>query len=173
MKITKNQILDRLANHKPIEAPAAKRRVWMSWVVTVGLILMLPLGISLAGMSRFSDHMVLAISLAVVGALGIVIACLAAFRKSPADNQWGLAPLTAQECQELQELSECDYQIQQIVDHWLDVWVSSGKSPRGRDLALLRQMTQYWNDMGDAEENSVPSAAWAREPSPKRTKATS
>lgn len=158
MKITRAQILERLANHKPIETPVAKRKAWIRWVATSGLILMLPLGVSLAGFSRFSQHAMLAISLAFVGGLGIVIALLAAFRKDPGDNQWGLSPLNATECEELSDLSECDFQIQQIVDHWLDVWVSSGKSPRGRDLALLRQMVACWNALADGEEVSVPTA---------------
>jgi hypothetical protein len=79
-----------------------------------------------------------------LGFLGVFIAWQASTRKLAAERQWGLAALTQKECIELSDLSGEVEDIQHIVDHWLDVWISSGKSPRGRDLALVREMVSAW-----------------------------
>ena len=145
MQMTKEQIIQALAEHRPLAAPMARRKIWVRWAATGALIALLPLaalGIGLGGDN--ARYWPLAIAFAGLGVLGVIVAWLAASRKDATENQWGLAPLTPQECQDLQDLSSIDPQIQEVVDHWLDVWVSTGKSPRGRDLALLRKMVKAW-----------------------------
>lgn len=142
--LSKNQIIQRLARHRPIAGPVARRKVWVRWAATVAMIAMLPLAVAVVGVGGFSVRWPAVLLAAGIGCFGILIAWLAASRFDAAENQWGLAPLSSKECEELQELSTVDDRIQDIVDHWLDVWVGAGQSPRGRDLALLRRMVACW-----------------------------
>lgn len=143
--LSRQEIVQRLARHRPIATPVARRKVWVRWAATVAMISLLPFGLAvLASGNLERDHMIGAIVAAAFGLLGALIAWLAGSKFDAAENQWGLAPLTAKECQELHELSGVDDRVQEIVDHWLDVWVSAGQSPRGRDLALLRRMVVAW-----------------------------
>lgn len=153
MLISKTEILQRLARHRPIAGPEARRKVWVRWAATLALISLLPLAAMLLGFTG-KDHLVMGIAMAIVGAFGVFIAWMAASRFDAAENQWGLAPLTPQECHELQELSSIDDRVQDIVDHWLDVWVSTGQTPRGRDLALLRRMVAAWDKAPEHRKSS-------------------
>lgn len=154
MKLSKTEIVQRLARHRPIAGPEARRKVWVRWAATVALISLLPLGAMFIGFAGGRDHLGIGVAIGMVGILGLAIAWLAASKFDAAENQWGLAALTPQECHELQELSAIDERIQDIVDHWLDVWISTGQSPRGRDLALLRRMVSIWEDAPEHAKGS-------------------
>lgn len=155
MPISKVEIIERLARHRPIAAPTARRQVWVRWAATFAMISLLPLAVSLFSSSNNRLYSQIAIGLAIVGVVGVVVAWLAASKFDAAENQWGLAKLTPKECHELQELSGIDVRVQDIVDHWLDVWISTGQSPRGRDLALLRRMVALWPSAPE-----LPSGSW-------------
>lgn len=152
--LSKNEIIQRLARHRPIAAPVARRKVWVRWAATISMISMLPLGVALIGVGEFQLHWHYVLLLFGIGCFGVLIAWLAASKFDAAENQWGLAPLTGQECEELHELSTVDDRVQDIVDHWLDVWVNSGQSPRGRDLALLRRMVNCWKTAPEHKRSS-------------------
>lgn len=142
-----DRILARLAAHKPLVDPVATGKLWLRWTTTAGMALLLPLGVLLARRQNpFLEPSAWWVALAVsaVGGLGVFIAWLAVTRTQQAEQQFGLAVLTPAECIELHELSSCDPRVQAIVDHWLDVWVSTGHSPRGRDLALVRACVGAW-----------------------------
>ena len=153
MPLSKTEILQRLARHRPIAGPVARRKVWVRWAATLALISLLPLAAMLLGFTG-REHLLVAIALGIVGSVGVFIAWLAASRFDSAENQWGLAALTPQECHELQEISSIDDRVQDIVDHWLDVWVSTGQTPRGRDLALLRRMVADWQGAPEHQKSS-------------------
>jgi hypothetical protein len=156
--LSKNEIIQRLARHRPIAAPVARRKVWVRWAATIAMISMLPLAVAMIGIGGVKLHWGFALMLAGIGSFGVLIAWLAASKFDAAENQWGLAPLTSQECEELQSISTIDDRIQDIVDHWLDVWVSAGQSPRGRDLALLKRMVSCWKTAPEHHRSSW----WAR-----------
>ncbi len=157
--LTKQQIIERLSAHQPIEEMAARRGITVRWVATAALMLLLPLGVFfLRNQHPFlSDHVwEVAVSLTLLGFLGVYIAYETVSRKEASERQWGFSALTKDECEELGEVSLDVPEISIIVDHWLEVWVSSGKHPRGRDLALVKEMVAAWK-AADGEKVSSTS----------------
>lgn len=149
--LTKPEILSRLAAHRPIDSGTATQKVTVRWLATGALVFLLPLGVFLLRNQHpfLADHAWgLAFSLTAVGLLGVFIGYRAVTRRLAAERRWGFAALTKEECLELGEISSDIPEITAIVDHWLEVWVSSGNMPRGRDLALVREMVSAWNTAG-------------------------
>lgn len=149
-RLTKDQIIDRLAKHQPIAPAQARASIVIRWTATVALISMVPLGVILANHNNpVIDNNLWWLSLLFIalGGLGSYIAWRASSKKE-AERQFGMAPLSIAECRELEELSSIDPEVQQIVDHWVEAWVGAGAPPRGRDLGLLREMNRALRYMG-------------------------
>lgn len=146
--LTKEQIIARLSAHRPVGEDQAARGVTVRWLATGALVFLLPLGVFLLRSQHpfLADHAwQMALALTALGLLGVFVGYMAATRRQAAERQWGLAALSKQECVELEEVSAQVPEIARIVDHWLEMWVSAGKSPRGRELALVREMVTAWH----------------------------
>lgn len=155
--LTKQEIIARLAAHRPVGEVAATRGITVRWLATFALVTLLPMAVYMARNTHpfLADHAVsLTIGLTIVGLLGVFIAWRAATRRMAAERHWGLATLTKDECVELEEISSKTPEIQQIVDHWMEVWIRNGTSPRGRDLAFLREMVRCWAEASSQSEVS-------------------
>lgn len=135
----RREILDLLRHHVPVPRHTVKKQVALRWVITLGMVGLLPLAISMTA----APHRFLEVSgwvvgaLAGLGVLAIFISILAR-QKHGLNRQWGLASLTTAQTIELTDLSGQDPDVSAIVDEWVERWIGAKAHLIGLDLILLR-----------------------------------
>lgn len=151
-------ILALLRQHEPVPNKTVQRQLVLRWTLTLGMLLLLPLSITMA----LTPEWFVAISGWIIGALGCVgllAVCIGALarQRHGFNRQWGLAPLNEAEVEELTEISSRFPEIQAIVDGWLDRWIRARSTLRGTDLMLLRKaVSAYAQASAEQEPTVVP-----------------
>lgn len=156
--LTRQEVLDALRSHRPVPNGVVHRQLGVRWAATAALGSLLPVGVWVAMTQQREEWVVsgwVLLGLGVLGLLGLFVGWMAR-RHHGVHSQWGFAPLSELECQEIVEISSIDPAIEQIIDDWLVRWYDSNSHLRGRDLMFLRRMLRLWERLPPLESAGQP-----------------
>ena len=135
-----------LRRHRPTPNASVRFSLTVRWATTVILGSLAPLGLLIAwlGTWRFapqSGWMVVLIALA--GMLALASGWFSR-RRHGVSAQWGFAPLSPKEIEEMGAIANADPELGEIVGLWAERCVETGCNLRGRDLMWLRKHARVY-----------------------------
>jgi hypothetical protein len=156
--LTRSDVLAVIRQHQPVPNGVVHRQMGIRWAATAALASLLPVGVWVATTQHAEEWRVsgwVLLGIGALGLLGLLIAWLAR-RHHGVHAQWGLAPLSEEECEEIMALAATDRSIEVIVEDWLVRWYDSNSHLRGRDLMFLRRMVKFWKNLPTDPASDTP-----------------